>query len=374
MRRLSVLIAACSAFALATAAHASDVDVAPLATSQTQLGDNGTVTHGAPGIPAGTANLTDGDRGLNYTSSYNITSSEISFESGGIGVGDQTRTNSVSRIDMTVTNHSDGSLTPVLSSQITAAGMGIYLGDNSAGNCFTAPGSCAQSQGSHTFAELGQLTGANSVAGVNVDFTILQDGNTTLYHVSGGIDVTQDGRIFVFGNVDQLQSNLDGFATLDQFGHIDPTTGRSTSALGFAWNATDITLDNLNSIGSSDSSTISYIVTVSTFNNAGCFGDGACLVTYAGFGDPIGRGGGISSAARVFGGDQFGVFGNDSPEQFIGGVNFSPETLVFPHLDGDTLVFNAPGAPEPSTWALSIMGFGLLGAALRRRRVLAYAG
>ncbi|MBS0334781.1 MAG: PEPxxWA-CTERM sorting domain-containing protein, partial [Proteobacteria bacterium] len=36
---------------------------------------------------------------------------------------------------------------------------------------------------------------------------------------------------------------------------------------------------------------------------------------------------------------------------------------------------SAPGgaAPEPATWALTIAGFGLAGAALRRRRAVAAA-
>ena len=372
MVRLRIaLVVACSAAALATAARAQSVDVAPLAVSNTQLGDTSSVSHGSLGTPAGTANLTDGQRGLNYSSTYSVTSSEISFESGGIGVGDQTKTTSVSRIDMTINNTGDGILAPLLKSQITAAGMGVYLGDNSAGNCFTSPGSCAQTHGLHGLSELGQTTGASVIAGVHVDFEILQDGNS-LYHILGGIEIDQDGPVSVFSDTELLQGNLSGFVRLDQFGNLDPASGQSTSSLGFAWDATDITLDNLSTIGSFASSTISYIVTVSTFNNANCFADATCLVTYAGFGDPIGRGGDISSAA--FG--PFGALSFGGPTtNFINGVNFSPETLTVPHLDANgDLIFAQPGsAPEPSTWIMSILGFGLLGAAMRRRRVLAHA-
>lgn len=40
---------------------------------------------------------------------------------------------------------------------------------------------------------------------------------------------------------------------------------------------------------------------------------------------------------------------------------------------GATLAPVAPGVPEPSTWALLILGFGAVGGALRRRRALAFA-
>jgi len=375
MTRLLCAAAVC-ALAMGTAAQAQSIDVIPSAGSTTQLGDTSSVQQ-----PAGSANLTDGSRGLNYSSTFSVTSAEVSFQGGGIGVGDQTRTTSTSRVDLTITNNGDGQLNPLLKSQLTAAGMGVYLGDNTAGNCFSSPGSCAQSQGVHTLSQLGQTTGASSIAGVTVDFQILQ-GDSTLYHVSGGIEINQDGPVFVFSNTEQLASQLNGFVTLDQFGNIDPTTGKSNSALGFAWDATDITLNNLDPIGGFSSSTISYIVTVSTFNNANCFSDSTCLVTYAGFGDPIGRGGDVTNDALRVGGNSFlGAFGFGANDQggpnFIGGVNFAPETLVIPHFDADgNIDFGAPGGgavPEPATWAMLIMGFGLLGGALRRRRALAAA-
>lgn len=43
------------------------------------------------------------------------------------------------------------------------------------------------------------------------------------------------------------------------------------------------------------------------------------------------------------------------------------------NASSDVIIYSTgtPGVPEPATWALMISGFGLAGAALRRRRVLA---
>jgi hypothetical protein len=366
MRKLGLALSF-AVLAAGTVAHAQSIDVAASATSATQLGDHGTVNH-----PDGTNTLTDGSRAVQYTSTTSITSSEISFESGGISTGDQTRQTSISRIDLTVSNNGDGTLAPTFKSQITPAGMGIYLGNNSLGNCFSSPASCAQTQGNHTFADLTQVSGANLVAGVSFDFLIQQDGQT-LRDISGGITVSQDGSIVVFPNVDQASSTLTGFVTLDQFGKIDPTTGQSMSALGFAWDATDVSVD-LNSIGGFSSSVISYIVTVSTFSTANCFADDStCLVTYAGFGDPVGRDGAVNN---LFSGALSASFADGpptGPNVLINGVSFSPETLKVPQFDANgNLVLTQNGVPEPATWMSLILGFGAMGAALRRRRVIAY--
>lgn len=367
MRKLGLVVSV-AFLAAGTVAHAqSSIDVVPSATSATQVGDHGTVNH-----PAGTDVLTDGSRAVQYTSTTSITKSEISFESGGISTGDQTRQTSISRIDMTVNNNGDGTIAPTFKSQITPAGMGIYLGNNSAGNCFTSPGTCAQTQGAHTFADLTQATGANQVAGVSFDFQIQQDG-VTLRDITGGIDISQDGGITVFPNIDQASSALAGFVTLDQFGKTDPVTGKSVSALGFAWDATDISV-GLNRIGGFSSSTISYIVTVSTFSNANCFADdNTCLVTYAGFGDPVGRDGAVNNLFSSALSASFADGPPNGPNVLIGGVNFSPETLKVPQFDSNgDLILTQNGVPEPATWMSLILGFGVVGAALRRRRVLAY--
>jgi hypothetical protein len=64
----------------------------------------------------------------------------------------------------------------------------------------------------------------------------------------------------------------------------------------------------------------------------------------------------------------------------VGGINYNGKTNWYPstflvngNLDYAPLTLSAaPGAvPEPATWALMIAGFGLTGAAMRRRRVTA---
>ena len=100
-----------------------------------------------------------------------------------------------------------------------------------------------------------------------------------------------------------------------------------------------------------------------------------CLVAYSAFGDPIGRGGDVTNDFRVGGGLNFlGAFGgrlgqDDNGASFINGVVINDTTIDAPKVTLDHL--GGP-VPEPATWVSMIAGFGLLGAALRRRRVLAY--
>jgi len=360
MRRLSLVIA-CSALALATAARAQTVIANPSAVS------DGTFADHSFSQPPGTGDMSDSSGGLHYTSTFSLGSS-ISFESGNVaigGSGNEIHTTSTSRIDLAVTNDTDVPLTTALKSQIIPAGMGFYLGGNST-SCFTAPATCGQAQTLDTFSSLSSTNAAGRTLGsVSVDFKIMQD-RSLLDEFSGGLSIglNADGAVFTTDLAGL--SDLSGFTTggLTNFGN-------PRSALGYAWDATDIT-ENLNTIGAlGGQSTISYIVTVQTDTLSNCLGDGVCLLAYAGFGDPIGRGGEISSAARFLGPTSLNFTGNP----FITGVNFSPETFDLPHFDlNGNLVF-APGngVPEPAVWMSLVMGFGLVGAALRRRRVLAYA-
>ena len=96
----------------------------------------------------------------------------------------------------------------------------------------------------------------------------------------------------------------------------------------------------------------------STFTRADCLTPTICLVAYSGFGDPIGRGGGVSEAALA-------AFDVGALDTGITGIVFDPQEFQPVRL----LNGGGGGAvPEPMTWVSLLLGFGLMRAALRRRR------
>ena len=372
MRLKIALVVACGAVALASAANAQQVTVDPSAASVTHLGDHDQVVH-----PAG-----DGDLSLNvggqtvggahYSSDFNV-GSQISFESGSVAVGDQVyRSQSISSIALNT--YFDGTKSGgQLLSQITAAGLGFYV---TSGNCFSSPMSCAQSMNpADNFSAFAVGSGADvqTLATVSFNFAVVQDGET-LTQFTGSLDLNaQNGAYSI--DMTNAPTALSGLRTL-QFGQPD-------SDFGYAWNATNLPV-NLNPI--TGDSTISYIATVTSETNAPCLADGACLLAYSGFGDPIGGGGEISS--NILASDGPLTLGSsqglnstcpvptslgDDGNTYINCVTFSPTTFNLPSFDGNgNLVFTQGGVPEPASWALMILGFGAMGAALRRRKVLAY--
>jgi len=234
--------------------------------------------------------------------------------------------------------------------------------------CGGNPQSCAQSQGLQTLSQLRSLAATNGntvLGGASFDFTIVSNDHT-LYSVHGSmtLNLNADGA-FVSTDIEDAENKLTGFTTLE--------LGNLGSALGFAWDATNVPTLLLDSLNPEQSEDISYQVSVNSFSNGACITDTTiCLVAYSAFGDPIGRGGDITNADFRVGLNSFlGGFGgglgqNDNPISFINGVTFDEVSLAAPTVTFDGAV------PEPATWMSMIAGFGLLGAALRRRRVLAY--
>jgi hypothetical protein len=321
--------------------------------------------HFGPG--AGVANGNISPSGVSYNSFVNVGDTAITFESANAGA--KNSTTSFSTVSFDVTNNT---LKPAtFSSTITAAGLGFYLADTSGGCLYTG---CAQAVG-HTFDELG-----NGGAQVGFNFSITQttdSGSTVLYSLAGSLEINRDGGLTLF---DDLGGN--GICSFDvcpisgprgllsNFGDAtgNDFTGNiaAASGIGYVWDATDISFG----IGSAVNQTLTY--TTSVFNNSSqdCIANTSiCLVAYSGFGDPVGRGGDVTAFASLANfGAQVESLG---PNGLIGGITFGPTTFDIPTFNDGVVTFGSNGVPEPTTWTTLILGFGLLGATLRRRRTVA---
>jgi len=318
--------------------------------------------------------------GASFDSFVNVTPSVITFESGNTSSSPSINTNSFSTVSFDVNNNTGHSVT--FNSTITAAGLGFYLADTSGGCLYS---NCPQVAPSalHTFADLGT---SGTPAAVGFNFTVsraatFDNAATTLFSLDGTLSMGHLVTSFVNPNL-SLNDNLGSFGdgpnspgtgarSLLNFGptlgdDFSPTAGiGAATAIGFAWDATDISFN----IGNFQNQTLVYTTQVFSTSSAPCIGaTGICLVAYSGFGDPVGRGGGISSFATPLGFASFGSLATP----LIQGVNFGPSSFKVPTLDAAGNVVFTAGVPEPATWMSMILGFGLLGAALRRRRVLAY--
>ena len=362
MVRLAFAVACCL-FAVGTAAQAQTTTVT--GTERSFVNQSGPFT-GKGVFP------TDGGY-ANYASTISILPgptdpTSISFESGNTVTGSSIHARSQTDVNLTLVNNANTAGTPTLHSRITPAGMGFYMADTSAcAGSGGGPSTCAQSQG---FATLTDLRGqANSIlGGVNFDFTISLN-ESELYSVHGSMTLTanSDGFATLTTNLGDARRKLAGFT--------DVRLGNLGSALGYAWDATDVPMFQLQRLLPSEYEFVSYKVNVSSYSNGACLADGVtCLIAYASFGDPIGRGGGIDSldaapflVSNLMTGLGLRDSSEEDPVRFINGVALGQTSIIPP-----TVTFDAGGVPEPATWISMIAGFGLLGAALRRRRVLAY--
>ncbi|HKP79418.1 MAG TPA: PEPxxWA-CTERM sorting domain-containing protein, partial [Phenylobacterium sp.] len=176
-----------------------------------------------------------------------------------------------------------------------------------------------------------------------------------LYTLSGDLTLSFDdlGNVIQGGNLLEAGLNLNGFTTA----YDNPF------ALAYAWGETDVEVAVNRILGVGQSTKLYYRTTAYAATNTTCLDDAVtCLVAYSGFGDPIGRGGGVSSL-RAFGPSALTT-------NTITGIVFDPQ-LIDPFRVDATDVKGA--VPEPATWAMMLTGFGLLGAALRRRRAPSYS-
>jgi hypothetical protein len=299
--------------------------------------------------------------GASYNSFVDVGAGAITFESSNaVSQGAFTSFSSYSTVSFDFFNSTGGAVD--FHSQITPQGMGMYLADTSGGCLFT--NSCAQvSDELYTFGDLAQVAGA-TLGGVAFSFEILDNG-ASLYSLDGALLLQRNtDALYDFDFLDTLYTPM-GESPADLLtGFRRQTDLLDLSARAYAWDATDVHF----ALGSGLHQ-LEYRTSVYSFTNTTCTGPYStiCLVAYSGFGDPIGRGGAIDALAAF----DIGSFVHQG-DDLIGGLNFQSQTFDLYYSDGRLTYAGAGGVPEPTTWALMIMGFGLLGAALRRRQIPAH--
>jgi hypothetical protein len=354
----ALMITAAAAALLSTAgAHAQTVGATGVA--------GGSITQDALNIPVTppTGYWVGGGEGGSVEAIVSIKPKTVSFESGVAVSGGFAESTSFSGVDITLHNNTDG-LVQIdnFGSTIIPAGMGFYLQDRTGGaqgnNIFTGYGQTNSGLG---FENLDPTVSDGPFAYSNFEFTVTSN-DVTLYSLSGYASLTMD----IYGNVER-DFWLSDFEALDWVTAYD-----NPFAYAFAWDAEHIVLPLNALLEMGESQVIEYRTSVTSFTRADCINPTTCLVAYSGFGDPIGRGGGVAFAESIgdfqmasFGGD-FGTF--DIGENPITGIVFDPQEFT-----PFEFIPNGGTVPEPSTWTVLILGFGMLGAALRRRRILTYS-
>lgn len=366
-----VLMTGAALFALASTAQADDLtrDFSGVKSGSVEYAPDKltsrTTTDLTPGSDGQISGFVDNaGSGGSVEAKVTVTSSLVSFESGTATVGANSVSNSLSGIDILLTNTGDGliELTP-FGSTIIPAGMGFYVQDRSGpaadGNPFTGYGQSLSAE----FGDFFSVVGEGVFAEAAFDFQVVTLGDVSLYTLNGMVSLSFDSG----GNL-IVNETLTGATGAGQFLEGFRTVVDNHHALTYDWQATDILIPLGGELSGFTEQLVTYRANVTSWTTAPCINDGLnCIVAFSGFGDPVGRGGGLDEAASfAFFSADFETF--DSPvdgdhDFVIGGLNFGPVTVD---------VFHSAAVPEPSTWAVMIAGFGLSGAMLRRRRRLAY--
>jgi hypothetical protein len=382
MRRFGLVVAA--GFLMAGTSAFAQVDVGSSA-SNGWFGQDTSFFTPQPGVTAGTGTFGESQfnrtpNTVTFNSFVTTTPSLVTFESSNASTGPFVTTSSSSQVNLSFVNTTGKPIAPTIASTISAAGLGFYIANTNAVDPTTglacAAASCPGTL-AHTFGDFASTTGSSSLAlaGATFSFDIVAD-DRTVYSLTGQVNlfVNADGA-FITQTLDSIGAGLhsNSEVNLNDASHrLDGFTQawETDSAFGYAWDATNIFPTFLDTLNPGDTGLLTYETDVSSFTHSFCLADGSCLQAYSGFGDPIGRGGVIDSSARSpLGGFSFGSLG----APIVQGINFTPSSFNVPTFGPDgVLTFQQAGVPEPATWMTMILGFGLLGTALRRRRVLAY--
>jgi hypothetical protein len=321
-------------------------------------GDTGIHTFSGPQISGSLGSNIFGSGGV-FASTSRVDPDDIEFQNGNASGGFYTSVLSHTAVDISFTNDGSSALVPRLRSTIVPAGLGLFVD----GACLDDFQTCGPGhdfpgdvRGFQDFRPAHSPSASDAIAGASFDFRV-SSGGTTIYTLSGSLALVRDeasGTNILVTDFGAASAALTGF-------RLTSPTG-SQSEFGIAWDATalDIGFPPGTLLAPGESATLTYETTVESFSRTLCFqpSTAACLVAYSSFGDPVGRGGGIrptlptATASKPL---SFDTFSFGDPELRDGVLHFE--------------LLSPPSVVEPSTWAMMITGFGLVGAIARRRAI-----
>lgn len=370
---------AVAALAYGSTANAQVTAVVTESTATVSL-SNGTTVFSGDNL-SGSLNGTDLSGG-SYDSTSSVDGPEIVFKNGNISAGNFATVSSITSLDISFTNDTGAALRPRLTSTILPAGLGLLVTDG----CGTGPvRMCGETgRGGVSFLDLpSALSGSNNsnrIAMAGFDFRIFS-GEREVYGLTGSVSLLYDFETeqnILVTDLGAAGNALTGFKQITY-------EGRPT-ALAFGWDATQIGFELPDELAAGASSTLRYVTKFTTFSRSPRAQDGcSSALAFGEFGDPVGRGGSIpppalaasALAAPAALGSEDGCGGSGGaftlPPPRASTFRFARPTFRNGTLDIQLLPPFGGTVPEPASWALMLGGFGLAGAALRRKRAVTTA-
>lgn len=305
--------------------------------------------------------------GATYNSRNELEGDEILFVNGNVTSGSFASATTFTSLDISFTNDGRETVPLIVHSTLLPAGFGLFIANS---GCAAGPViACVEAVGEPGFGAmpLNARQGTDPrIAYTSFDFRIFS-GESTIFSLTASITLVYDPELqrnVIVSDLDQAMfGNRETFLGLNGFKAFKDTP----TALAYVWDSTDVVFD-LGFFEPGATRTLTYTTSVTTFTRS--FGDGTNgIVAFGEFGDPVGRGGAIPPPAL----GEFAMFGLGDFRDENDPLRLQrPSLFRLPaprYSNGILGVLTA--VPEPATWAMLLTGFGLSGAALRRRRVLA---